>query len=114
MDADLIRSILKENLIFPDLKPIDPVFYKNNKWKIEAAEKNRDEKINVKIENITLMILNKMQYGVSYSEKTEKYLSETIYPMINSVIGNSVLIEPSKFEKEPQISEEINDESESE
>ena len=77
-----IEKVLKEGLIFRDLKEIDPVYYKNNKWKIEAAEKMRQEKIDVKVRGLSLIVWNKIMYGVVYSDKMEQYLSDFIYPLL--------------------------------
>jgi len=106
LDNDLekdIEIILKENLTFPDIKKVDPSYYKNNVYKIKAAEESRQNAINIKVKGLVSIIVSKIKYGTSYSEKTEKYLSEIIYPLLIKVYSGKDLKVNSEIKPDPSL-----------
>ena len=82
MEAELVE-ILKRSLIFRDIKEVDPSYYKNVEYKVNLAMKNREDKVDIKCRAIAKLVVNKIVYGSTYTEKTENYLSTVIFPLLN-------------------------------
>jgi len=100
LDLD-IENILKQYLDFPDIKKVDPSYYKNNPYKIKAAEENRNNAIDIKVKGIANIVISKIKYGITYSEKTEKYLSEDIYPLLAKVYSGKDIKIFSEIKPDP-------------
>lgn len=102
LESDLDK-ILKENLSFPDIKKVDPSYYKNNVYKIKAAEDSRQNAINIKVKGLTQIIISKIKYGITYSDKTEKYLSEIIYPLLIKVYSGKDIKVTTEIKPDPSF-----------